>query len=97
MNKQKIETFVLSIVRSGSAPVTYMVNVIHSKIPHNRKVAHVTIGGIVALIGSWLANAAPHIAPAHFEIVVEALAWGIHGLGIAPIVKIVVDKMKLED
>lgn len=91
----KVDTFILQIIHAGAAPVTYVLRVIHPAL-HNKKLAHITVGSVVACIGSWLASAAPHIAPAHFEIIVEAIAWGIHGIGIAPIVKIVADKLKLE-
>jgi hypothetical protein len=76
----------------ASTPVAYIVR----NIPHSRKkkTVKVCIGTGIMLVGSTMATHPLTIIP---HIVWDAIAWGLHGYGALPIIKVLCSHLDLEN
>jgi len=72
-------------------PVSWVVDKLHPKKfhPKKKKHAHVAVGSVLIITGSFMATHPVTWLP-HF--VWDALAYGIHGYGLLPILKVVREK-----
>ena len=79
-----------------SIPVHAIGRLIHgSKHVLSRRAIHLIVGLIFMLVGSTLAHFA-HGVESPGAILLDTFAYGIHGFGLAPIVKVIADIVGLE-
>lgn len=86
------------VIRIFAAPVHAICHRLQAIVPHNKHVGHVTLGGLLMVSGSgiaFIAHASCHGYVA-LEIIFDTFAYGLHGLGAAPIVKLICDKAGIE-
>lgn len=79
-------------------PITIVVDRFHNahigKIVHSKKASKVTIGIVIMLVGSGMAAHQVAFIP---HVIWDAIAYGLHGYGALPIVKIGCKFFNLED
>ena len=76
----------------ASSPVIFLVrNIPH---PKKKKTIKVCIGTGIMLVGSTMATHPLSIVP---HIIWEAIAWGLHGYGALPIIKVLCSHLDLEN
>lgn len=78
-------------------PIHLITEVIHGKrfqhLIHSKRVVKLTIGGFIMLTGSTMATHPVEFIP---HIVWDALAYGLHGYGALPMIKIFCTRLDLE-
>lgn len=79
------------VAAAATAPIQFVV----AKIPHPRKqkTVKVCVGVTIMLVGSTMATHPVLLVP---HIVWDALAYGLHGYGALPIIKILCARFDLE-
>lgn len=87
------------VVHVAVIPVTLVVDYAHkgavhtSELAHSKKVHKVVIGVVIMLVGSTMATTPVAFIP---HVVWDAIAYGLHGYGALPIIKILCKKLDLE-
>lgn len=85
-------------LRILSAPTRAIVERLHVFIPHNRRVSHVAVGSIIMICGASLATAGHAVFHEYrlLEIVGDSVCYGLHGLGAAPIIKVICERFNVD-
>lgn len=86
-------THVRSIVHLLAKPIGWLVATLRIVKRLHVKVFNMGFGTILLLTGAWLAHLQQHYMPL---FVWDGLTYGIHGMGVAPIIKIVFDYIEVE-
>jgi hypothetical protein len=86
-----------TVIHVAALPVTYTVHAIARVVPHNKETGKFVMGVGLMLTGSALAMSGHHIVEAHAaRIAWDTLSYGIHGIGLAPVLKVIGHKLKIE-
>jgi len=89
----------MKLITHASKPVHHIAEHLHRKLPHlrvSKGVTQVFIGSSIMVFGVYSAHVLEAILPARCQIIVDAVCYGIHGLGSAPIIKVIATKLKIE-
>ena len=76
-------------------PLTVVHNKVLVRFKFTKRASHITLGGVVMVIGSVIAGCAPH-DPFIFHVLVDVVGYYLHGMGAAPIIKVVLDWCGIE-
>jgi hypothetical protein len=88
----KALVYVHKFAHVATLPVQYLVKRI--PCPHKKKTVKVCIGTGIMLVGSTMATHPIAIIP---HIIWDAIAWGLHGYGALPIIKVACSHLDLEN
>lgn len=91
----------MKLIDKVSWPIVASVHVLHKAFPQgirvrvSRRSLHIVTGGVVMMIGTWLVKNAPE-GSSLWCCSCEAFGFTVHGLGAAPLIKVVCEVLKIE-
>lgn len=62
----------------------------------SNKRARIYCGVFMMALGSTMAHNIPHEAPMFIQVTLDFISYGVHGLGLAPIAKVIADAIGVE-
>lgn len=74
-------------------PITIPVELAYKIFPHDKRKSHAAVGVLYAMLGAYMASLEIHYIP-HF--LWDGFAYSVHGMGIAPGAKLLLEYFHVE-